>query len=62
MPSIHESFGVPIIEGLSKSCSVCASNAGAFPEIGNDLAFYFELNNKKEFIESIENLLMQKLI
>ncbi len=53
MPSLHESFGVPIIEALSKSCSVCASNAGAFKEIGGDVSSYFNLDNKKMLIDAV---------
>lgn len=57
IPSIHESFGVPIIEALSKSCSVCASNTGAFNEVGGKLTNFFNLEDKEMFIDTIKKSL-----
>ena len=53
LPSLEESFGVPIIEALSKNCRVCASNTGALPEVGGKFAMYFELNNEDSFKNAV---------
>lgn len=54
LPSLHESFGVPIIEALSKGCIVCASDRGAFPEVGDKFCFYFDPTSEKSFFSAME--------
>ena len=41
-PSLYEGFGSPVLEGLAFGVPVLASNAGAHPEAGGELAQYFE--------------------
>lgn len=53
LPSLHESFGVPIIEGLSKGCAICASDRGAFKEIGDNFCYYFDPQNKQTLYNAI---------
>ena len=55
LPSLEESFGVPLIEALSKNCQICASSAGALPEIGEKFANYFELDNHSSFVTAMRN-------
>ena len=61
MPSLHESFGVPIIEAFSKSCSVCAASSAAFPEIGGEFAHYFALDDKNSLLTAITAGLEEKI-
>jgi len=41
-PSLYEGFGLPLLEAMASGALVIASNAGAIPEIGQDVPFYFE--------------------
>ena len=60
LPSLEESFGVPLIEALSKNCRVCASRTGALPEIGGDFVNYFKLNDSNSFSNALHTALNQK--
>ena len=59
LPSREESFGVPLIEALSKNCRVCASKAGALPEVGGHFVNYFELDSECSFRRAIRSALIQ---
>lgn len=41
-PSLYEGFGIPVLEAMSQSCPVIASNTSSLPEIGGDAALYFD--------------------
>jgi glycosyltransferase involved in cell wall biosynthesis len=41
-PSIAEGFGIPVIEAMHHGKPVFLSNKTSLPEIGGDLAYYFE--------------------
>lgn len=59
LPSLEESFGVPLIEALSKNCRVCASRTGALPEIGGAFVNYFNLNDSNSFSTALDAALGQ---
>jgi glycosyltransferase involved in cell wall biosynthesis len=59
LPSLEESFGVPLIEALSKNCRVCASRTGALPEIGGDFVNYFNLHDTNSFSRALHTALGQ---
>ena len=41
-PSLYEGFGLPVLEGLACGLPVAASNSSSIPEVGSDLAVYFD--------------------
>jgi glycosyltransferase involved in cell wall biosynthesis len=41
-PSLHEGFGIPLLEAFSSGCPVMASNVTSIPEVGGDAALYFD--------------------
>lgn len=41
-PSLYEGFGLPVVEGLACGLPVAASNSSSIPEVGSDLASYFD--------------------
>lgn len=41
-PSLYEGFGLPVLEGLACGLPVAASNTSSIPEVGGDLAIYFD--------------------
>ena len=41
-PSLYEGFGLPVLEGLACGLAVASSNTSSLPEVGGELAFYFD--------------------
>jgi glycosyltransferase involved in cell wall biosynthesis/SAM-dependent methyltransferase len=41
-PSLYEGFGLPVLEGLACGLPVAASGTSSIPEVGSDLAIYFD--------------------
>lgn len=56
-PSLHEGFGMPILEAMSYGCPTVISNTSCFPEIAGDAAFYFDPYNKESIITVMLDLL-----
>lgn len=52
-PSLHEGFGIPILEAFASSIPVIASNRGAIPEVAGNAALYF---NPYDFYEIAEKM------
>lgn len=42
LPSLHEGFGVPLVEAMACGTPVITSNTSAMPEVAGDAAFYVE--------------------
>ncbi len=55
-PSEYEGFGIPLLESMSKSCPVIASDSSCFPEIGGNACEYFEKNNIDSLMVSLEKV------
>lgn len=41
-PSLYEGFGLPLLEGLACGLPVASSNTSSLPEVGGELAAYFD--------------------
>jgi glycogen synthase len=41
LPSLAEGFGIPVVEAMKFGKPVFLSNLTSLPEIGSDVAFYF---------------------
>ncbi len=48
VPSLYEGFGLPVIEGMAARVPVVASRCTSLPEVGGDLAFYFDPHSPEE--------------
>lgn len=55
-PSLHEGFGLPIIEAMRCLCPVVSSNRGSLPEIGGAHAVYVE-PEAAELAKGVETVL-----
>lgn len=44
-PSVYEGFGLPVLEAMASGTIVAASNTSSLPEIGGDVALYFDPYN-----------------
>ena len=40
-PSLYEGFGLPVLEGMAHETIVVTSNNSSLPEVGGDIAFYY---------------------
>ncbi len=55
-PSIIEGFGLPIIESLSNSLPVLASNIPIHREVGGDKIGYFDISNPIDLVNQIKEI------
>ena len=59
-PSKMEGFGLPLLEGMSLSCTVVSSNTKAFKEIGGDACLYFDPENYLDLCDAIKKVINDK--
>jgi len=59
-PSLHESFGMPIIEAMACGCPVVTSNVFSCPEVAGDAALLVDPYNMQKIAEAIYLLLSDK--
>ncbi len=48
VPSLYEGFGLPVIEGMAARVPVVSSRSTSLPEVGGDVAFYFDPQSPEE--------------
>ncbi len=56
-PSLHEGFGLPILEAFMAKCSVILSDTDCFREIGSDAAVYFNPYQIDDLIATLEKVI-----
>lgn len=56
-PTLHEGFGLPVLEAMAAGCAVVTSNAYAVPEVTGDAGILLDPNATDEHVEAIEHLL-----
>lgn len=57
VPSLHEGFGLPLIEAFASGCPVVSSNAYALPEIGGNAAMFCDPLDARRMGEGLECVL-----
>jgi glycosyltransferase involved in cell wall biosynthesis len=53
-PSLHEGFGIPLLEAMRCNCPIITSNVSSLPEIAGDAALYCDPND----VESIAHCML----
>ena len=53
-PSLYEGFGLPILEAHSCGTQVICSNNSSLPEVGGDVAYYFDPNDVSDLRTKLE--------
>lgn len=53
-PSLYEGFGIPLLEAMTTSTPIVASNIASIPEIVKDAALMPRLNDLKNFTDQIK--------
>lgn len=56
-PSLHEGFGIPLLEAMSAGCPVVCSNTGSVPEVAGNAGVYFDPCRIDSMRASIEKVL-----
>lgn len=56
-PSLRESFGIPILEGMACGVPVITSNSSSMPEVAGDAALLIDPNNYIDIAEGIEKVI-----
>lgn len=59
-PSEYEGFGIPVLESLACNCPVVLPYNSSFPEVAGDAGVFYELNNGKDLLEKISNLIQDE--
>ena len=52
-PSKYEGFGLPVLEAIRLETLIVASKISVFLEFKTDNIFFFEVDNKNEFLEAL---------
>lgn len=56
-PSLHEGFGMPILEAFAHNCPVCLSNTSCFPEIAGSGGVYFNPTDPDSITKAIKKVI-----
>ncbi|MDK3162274.1 glycosyltransferase family 1 protein [Kamptonema cortianum] len=57
LPSLHEGFGIPLLEAFACSCPVLCGNGGALPEVAGDAAIIAPDYNEETWLRLASEIL-----
>ena len=56
-PSLHEGFGIPLLEAMSCGTPVVAADTGVFREVAGSAAVFFDPRDPEALVEALERTL-----
>lgn len=56
-PSLHEGFGMPLLEAMLQEIPCCATGRGALREVGGDAVAYFDPEDPNDIAETVLSVL-----
>ncbi len=59
-PSLHESFGMPLLEAMACGCPVITANVTACPEIAGDAAIYVNPRSENSIMQAMLKIMEDK--
>ena len=60
LPSLYEGFGLPVLEALACGTPVICSNTSSLPEVGGNVAKYFDPKDATSIARALENSIHDK--
>lgn len=54
LPSLYEGFGLPVLEAFACGTPVACSNVSSLPEVGGDVATYFDPKDPESIARTLE--------
>jgi glycosyltransferase involved in cell wall biosynthesis len=60
-PSLHEGFGLPVLEAFKAGCPVLLSDTECFREIGSEAVAYFDAYDYTSLLASMEQVLNDRI-
>ncbi len=52
-PSLHEGFGIPLLEAMAFGCPIVAANTTSLPEVGGDACVYVDPRDEAALAEAL---------
>jgi glycosyltransferase involved in cell wall biosynthesis len=59
-PSLHEGFGLPVVEAMASGCPVAASRVYSIPEVGGDAILTFEPHDTGAIARELERAILDE--